>query len=114
MKVEITLNKRPLSYVEDDIQMELHFWNGNKFEESDRMQERAIQYLFLIELYCHLVTVMENYPATLNIDAQEYIPKISTTASAKLRVTEATEYQNKLPTVKTHLNTEFSDDVRIY
>ena len=94
--------------------MELHFWNASKFEESDGMQERAIQYLFLMELCCHLVTLMENYPATLNIDAQEYIPKISTTASAKFWVTEATEYQNKLPTVKTYLKTEYSDDIRIY
>ena len=94
--------------------MELHFWNASKFEESDGMQERAIQYLFLMELCCHLVTLMKNYPATLNIDAQEYIPKISTTASAKLWVTEATEYQNKLPTVKTYLKTEYSDDIRIY
>ena len=70
--------------MEDDIQMELHFWNANKFEESDGMQERAIQYLFLMDLCCHLITLMENYPATLDIDAQEYIPKISTTASAKL------------------------------
>ena len=64
------------------------------------MLKRAIQHLYPRELSCDLVTETENDPATLKVNAREYIPKRTAAVATNLQIREATEYENELPTVE--------------
>ena len=64
------------------------------------MLERAIQDLCPTELSCDLVTEREKDPATLKVNAREYIPERMVVVAAKLQIREATEYEKELPTVE--------------
>ena len=64
------------------------------------MLERAIQYLYPMELSCNLTTETGENSASLNINAREFIPERMAAVAAKLQIRDAAEYERELPTVE--------------
>ena len=64
------------------------------------MLERAIQYLYPMELSCNLTTETGENSASLNINAREFIPERTAAAEAKLQIKDAAEYERELPTIE--------------
>ena len=64
------------------------------------MLERAIQYLYPMELSCNLTTETGENSASLNINAREFIPERTAAVAAKLQIRDAAEYERELPTVE--------------
>ena len=64
------------------------------------MLERAIQYLYPMELSCNLTTETGENSASLNINAREFIPERTAAVEAKLQIKDAAEYERELPTIE--------------
>ena len=64
------------------------------------MLERAIQYLYPMELSCNLTTETGENSASLNINAREFIPERTAAVAAKLQIRDAAEYEREFPNVE--------------
>lgn len=63
----------------------------------------AIQHLYASELSCDLVMETKKDPATLEVDAREYIHEKTSAVTAKLKISKATEYEKEIPRVEQYL-----------